>query len=95
MDIDINRIATLARLQLSEEEKVNYSKQLASILSLAAQMDQFPTKNISAMAHPLETAQPLREDRVEDNGQRDVLQRIAPRVAAGLYLVPQVIDDEK
>ena len=44
------------------------------------------------MAHPLDTAQRSRADEVTESNQREWFQAIAPRVEAGLYLVPKVID---
>jgi aspartyl-tRNA(Asn)/glutamyl-tRNA(Gln) amidotransferase subunit C len=44
------------------------------------------------MAHPLEQIQRLRPDLPTEPDQRQHFQRIAPRVEAGLYLVPKVIE---
>jgi aspartyl-tRNA(Asn)/glutamyl-tRNA(Gln) amidotransferase subunit C len=94
MTIDIDKIAKLARLTLGTEEKKTYVSQLTNILSLAEQMDSFKTQDIKPLAHPLDATQPMRPDVAADNGLRDTLQTIAPRVEAGLYLVPQVIESD-
>ena len=44
------------------------------------------------MAHPLDRAQRLREDRVTERDQHELYQRNAPLTERGLYLVPKVID---
>jgi aspartyl-tRNA(Asn)/glutamyl-tRNA(Gln) amidotransferase subunit C len=44
------------------------------------------------MAHPLHMAQRLRGDRVTENDRREENQVVAPRIEAGLYLVPKVIE---
>jgi aspartyl-tRNA(Asn)/glutamyl-tRNA(Gln) amidotransferase subunit C len=44
------------------------------------------------MAHPLDMAQRLRADEVSEYDQREYFQAMAPRVEAGLYLVPKVIE---
>ncbi len=44
------------------------------------------------MAHPLDMTQPLRPDAVTESDQRDLYQRNARAVEAGLYLVPKVIE---
>ena len=44
------------------------------------------------MAHPVEMVQRLRPDEVREPDRRDLLQRGAPEVEDGLYLVPRVID---
>lgn len=44
------------------------------------------------MAHPLDQTQRLRPDAVSEADQRALFQSIAPKVEAGLYLVPKVIE---
>ena len=50
------------------------------------------TDDVTPMAHPVDTAQPLRADEVTESDQRDEFQRNAPAVENGLYLVPKVIE---
>jgi aspartyl-tRNA(Asn)/glutamyl-tRNA(Gln) amidotransferase subunit C len=44
------------------------------------------------MAHPLDRTQRLRVDEVTETDQHELFQQNAPRVEAGLYLVPKVIE---
>jgi aspartyl-tRNA(Asn)/glutamyl-tRNA(Gln) amidotransferase subunit C len=44
------------------------------------------------MAHTQSVSQRLREDVVTEINQREKLQKIAPEVSGGLYIVPQVIE---
>ena len=55
-------------------------------------MNSANTTNITPMAHPLDAVQRLRPDVVNETDQRDLFQSIAPKVDAGVYLVPQVIE---
>jgi len=89
---EIKKIAHLARLELNQDMIEPYAKELSSILDFIAQMDKADTQGIKPMAHPLETAQRLRPDTVTETDQRELFQSIAPKVEAGLYLVPQVIE---
>ena len=86
-------IAQLARLALSEAEAERLTRDLSRILDLVAQMNAVDTSGVAPMAHPLDMAQRLREDRVTEADQRDHFQQIAPQIEAGLYLVPKVIDE--
>ncbi len=95
MSIDIEKVANLARLTLSEEDKANYPTQLNNILELANQMQSVDTTDITPLAHPIEATQPLRVDAVTEENQRDLFQSIAPSTESGLYLVPQVINRAK
>lgn len=91
---DVKKIAHLARLNLSESDTAVYTKQLSNILHFIEQMNQADTSQVNAIAHSLDLTQRLRTDQVSETDQRDVFQSIAPRVEAGLYLVPKVIDEE-
>jgi aspartyl-tRNA(Asn)/glutamyl-tRNA(Gln) amidotransferase subunit C len=85
-------IAHLARLALDADEAGRYAGELSRILDLVAEMEQVDTEAVTPLAHPLEALQRLRPDRVTEGDQREACQAVAPRVEAGLYLVPRVIE---
>ena len=90
---DIENIAQLARLQLSEAEIPVYVDSLSRIMSFVGELDRASTAGIDPMAHPLPgMAQRLRPDVVTEADRREDYQRHAPQVEAGLYLVPKVIE---
>ena len=90
---DIENIAQLARLALSEAEIPLYVEGLSRILALVAELERADTSQVEPMAHPLPgQRQRLRPDVVTGTDQRELLQRNAPQVEAGLYLVPRVIE---
>ena len=89
---EVAKIAHLARLAISEADIPSYARNLSSILELVAQMNAVDTTGVEPLAHPLEMAQRLRPDAVSESDQRERFQAIAPRVEAGLYLVPKVIE---
>lgn len=89
---DVEKIAHLARLAVSEEEIQAYTRSLSDILKFVEQMDSADVADVIPMAHPLNAAQRLREDEVREVNQREKFQSIAPQVEAGLYLVPRVIE---
>jgi len=90
---DIKNITHLARLHSSEEETETLKNQLNKILEFIDKMSEINTDKVTALAHPGDQAtQPLREDKVTEIDQRQLFQTNAPATAAGLYLVPQVID---
>ena len=90
---DIEKIAHLARLNLSEADNHLYATQLSTILDFSAQMNQINTEEIEPIAHPLEIAQRLRQDIVNEPNNREKFLQLAPQEKAGLYLVPQVIEE--
>ncbi len=89
---EVNKIAALAAIRVEEDEKGEYAQRLSNVLDLFAQMAAVDTTGVEPMAHPLEVTQRLREDEVTEHDQHEKFQAIAPKVEAGLYLVPQVIE---
>ena len=89
---DVHKIAWLARLAIDPEKAQSYARDLSGILDFVEQMSGVDTSAATPMAHPLDEAQRLRPDAVTESDQRDWFQSHAPRVEAGLYLVPKVIE---
>ena len=89
---DVNKIAYLARLAISDQDIPRYAKNLSDILTFVEQMNSVNTTRVIPMAHPQEMCQRLREDKVTERDQRDHYQSIAPQTEQGLYLVPKVIE---
>ena len=89
---DVEKIAHLARLAISEEDIPDYASDLSNILGLVDQMEAVDTDAVSPMAHPLDMAQRLRPDVVSEIDQRDKFQQNSPSVENGLFLVPKVLE---
>lgn len=89
---DVEKIAHLARISLSEADIPLYTHNLSNIIAFVEQMQSVDTQGIIPMAHPLNTTARLRADVITESNQREHFQAIAPQVEAGLYLVPKVIE---
>ncbi|MEO4045739.1 Asp-tRNA(Asn)/Glu-tRNA(Gln) amidotransferase subunit GatC [Pseudomonas sp. CAU 1711] len=89
---DVEKIAHLARLGLTEAEIPQTTATLNNILGLIDAMQAVDTNGIEPLAHPLEATQRLRADAVTEENRRDAYQAIAPAVENGLFLVPKVIE---
>jgi aspartyl-tRNA(Asn)/glutamyl-tRNA(Gln) amidotransferase subunit C len=89
---DIDKIAWLARLSISEADIPNYIHDVSNILDLVEKMNSINTDNIEPLSHPLEITARLREDKITETDQRAHFQEIAPAVDNGHYLVPKVIE---
>ena len=88
----VQHIATLARLELAEEQFDDVVAKLSKIVEFVDQLQAAPTEDVTPMAHPLDQAQRLRADEVTAENERDRLQENAQAVAQGFYLVPRVIE---
>ena len=89
----IESIAHLARLELEPAEVPVYQESLSRIIDLVGELDRADTAGVAPMAHPLPgLTQRLRPDVVTEQDRHELYQASAPQVAAGLYLVPKVIE---
>lgn len=93
---DVGRIADLARLELSSDERAAMLGQLNGFFSIVEQMSAVDTSGVEPLYTPLsavtDVALRLREDVVTEADQRELNQRSAPVVEDGLFLVPKVIE---
>lgn len=93
---EVQRIAHLARIEVSEAEAETSRNHLNGIFSLIEAMQAVDTRHVEPMAHAQDVSQRLREDRVThldpEGALRTKFQAVAPEVEAGLFLVPKVIE---
>ena len=88
----VQHIATLARLKLTDAEYAESVEKLSKIVDFVDQLSQADTTGVVPMAHPLDATQRLRPDAVTETDDRDYYQQNAAEVADGHYLVPKVIE---
>lgn len=94
VDIDIAKVARLARIGLSEEELAAYGTQLEGILEHAAQVQALDTEDVEPTAHPLPMVNAHRPDEVEPTLDRDEVLAQAPDHEDGYFRVPAFLEDE-
>jgi aspartyl-tRNA(Asn)/glutamyl-tRNA(Gln) amidotransferase subunit C len=89
---DVERVARLARLELTAEEKDLFARQLAGILAYAEQIQRVPTEGIEPTSHAGDAAT-LRDDELRPSLPRDLSLAAAPDgdTGAGLFKVPRVL----
>lgn len=90
---DVEHVAALARLRLSDEEKALFADQLAGILRYAEQVRELDTSGVAATAHVLDRHPADRPDRVRPSLPLADAIGNAPDAALdeGLFKVPRVI----
>ena len=90
---DVEKIARLARLSITEQEMPVYVTSLSSIVNFVDELSRVQTAGVEPMAHPLDGQQQrLRADVVAESDQHEKYQANAPSVQGALYVVPRVID---
>lgn len=90
---EVEHIAALARLVLTDDEKRQYAEQLSDILDYAAKLEELDTDAILPTANVLDMTLRLREDQVHAGLTRDTLLNNAPETKDGQFKVPPVLGD--
>ena len=89
---EIEHIAILARLSLTEEEKELFGPQLSSILDYMDKLNELDTKNIEPTAHVIGLNNVMRDDILKDSLPREDALMNAPSHTGKFYRVPKIIE---
>jgi aspartyl-tRNA(Asn)/glutamyl-tRNA(Gln) amidotransferase subunit C len=89
---EVERIAELARLDLSEEEAGLYQEQLSAILEYFERLQELPTEDIPPTATALPLRSVMREDKAQPPMSREDVLQNAPAADDGCFEVPAVLD---
>ena len=89
---EVEHIAQLARLELSDEEKARYRVQLSAILDYVAKLQQLDTSYVPPMAAVFGQDSHLRRDRTRASLKRKVLLSNAPEVQDDQFKIPPVFE---
>jgi aspartyl-tRNA(Asn)/glutamyl-tRNA(Gln) amidotransferase subunit C len=89
---EIEHIAELARLRLSEDEKARYREQLSEILDYAARLQAVDTSGISPTSSVLPARSVLRKDEPRSGLSLEEVLRNAPEIEKDQFRVPPVLE---
>jgi aspartyl-tRNA(Asn)/glutamyl-tRNA(Gln) amidotransferase subunit C len=92
MKVDIEKVARLARLELSEEERVTFGNQLEQILTYMEQLNRLDTSGVEPTSHAIPMYNVLREDEVKSSFPQEEVLGIAPDQEDGHFKVPRIIE---
>lgn len=87
---DVEHVAKLARLNLTENEKVTYAGQLSRIIDHFNELSAVDTSGIEPMSHALPISSVLREDKVVAPLGREIFLAGAPESENGFFKVPKI-----
>ena len=90
---DVEKVALLGRLQLTEAELSTITSELAQIVGYVDQLSEVNTEGIEPMAHAIEVVNVFRADEVTPSLPRDEVLSNAPHHDGRGYLVPAVLGD--
>ena len=90
---DVAKVATLARLALSDEELTTMTSQLGGIVGFVSQLEELDTSAVEPLAHPLDAANVFRDDVVAPSLSTEQALQSAPRHDGECFLVPAVLGE--
>lgn len=88
---DVDKVAVLARLQLSLDEKSRMATQLGDVLEYVAMLDEVNTDDVEPMAHAVEMTNVLRDDAERESLPREAALANAPKTDGQCFLVPPIL----
>lgn len=89
---DVEHIARLARLELTDEQKARYRGQLEAILDHVAKLQELDTIDVTPTASGLVGQMPLRADEPRPGLSKDELLKNAPKQEGGQFKIPSVFE---
>lgn len=87
---DVEHVAKLARLELTEEEKEMFTHQLGDVLEHVEKMNEVDTTGVEPMNHPMDFYNVMREDKKIYENTREELMQNAPDVEGEFFKVPKI-----
>ena len=88
---DVEHVALLARLELTEAEKEKFTEQLNAILEYADALKKLDTANVQPTAHPLPLNNVFREDTARPGISNEDALANAPEQEDGFFKVPKIV----
>jgi aspartyl-tRNA(Asn)/glutamyl-tRNA(Gln) amidotransferase subunit C len=89
---EVLKIASLAKLHLTEDEVDMYTDQMNEILEYMHQLDELDTENVEPLSHVLDQLNMTRRDKEEPSLDRDEALNNAPDSDGEYFVVPKVIE---
>jgi aspartyl-tRNA(Asn)/glutamyl-tRNA(Gln) amidotransferase subunit C len=87
----IDYVAHLARIELTDAERGLFGSQLASVLAYVEKLNELDTAAVEPMAHGMGLHNVFRDDVVQPSTPRAAMLANAPDQACGTYLVPRIL----
>ena len=89
---EVEYVAMLARIELSEEEKEQYSEQMSTILAFFDRLKEVDTDNVQPTSHVLDLVNAYRPDQVRQGPGVEAVLENAPERADRFFRVPKILD---
>ena len=90
--LDIEYVANLARLELTEAEKAEFGGHLHSVLDYVEKLKEVDVADVEPMAHPFPMVNVMRPDERRPSLSHDDAMANAPQAVNGLFQVPKIVE---
>jgi len=90
--VEIDHVALLARLKLSDKEKELFSRQVGGIIKYIDKLNELDTSNVESTAHVLPVKNVFREDKLKPSLSRSKVLLNSPGKDETFYRVPKIIE---
>ena len=88
----VQKVAKLSRLELSQEELEEFTDQLSAILDYVEKMNELDTDHVEPLAHCLPVSNVFREDHVKESLGTEKALANAPERDGQFFKVPKILD---
>ncbi len=88
----VKKVASLARIRMSDEELERMMPQLSKIIGFVEQLAEVNTDNVEPLANVVDITPELRKDVVNDGDCADKILKNAPEETQGYFVVPKVVE---
>ena len=92
---EVEKVAKLARLEVTEGEQAAFAKQLSQILTHVETLQQYDTTGVEPTATVLGQVNVFRSDSIRPSLPVDRAVDNAPESADGFFVVPKIIEDRQ
>ena len=92
---EVEHVAKLARLEISEAEKETFGRQLSAILTYVEKLNTLDTTGVEPTATVLEQTNVFRDDTLRPSLPMEAALANAPEQEAGFFCVPRIIQDRE
>lgn len=89
---EVEKIAALSRISLTENEKLMHQRSLLGILEEAQKLEELDTSNVAPTAHIQGIENVMRKDVIIASMDNELLTANAPQRENGCFIVPKVVE---
>lgn len=90
---EVAKVATLARLRLTDAERQTYAGQLGGLLDYVAILNEVETADVEPLSHAADVLNVFRDDETRPSLPREASLSNAPKTDGRFFLVPQILDE--